>query len=220
MQTQNESSSLVALRELRESDKRRRREAEQAKATAEQARLAAAAARAREERLAREEADRKAALAESTRLGRELAAARAEAASLRSELERVNRAPVLIAAPPASRARTAAWLGLSAGATMLVGALALAAAMQPSPPPAPLAERTPQPVLACPDRAPVPPLATVSHPAPPSASIAPVPGKRRPPLPTHQQGKPTAKVVCDGTDPLCGIDPKLSDDLGKQRRKR
>lgn len=214
METQNETSSLLALRELRASDQRRQREAEQA--------------RARQERLAREDAERQAAeayeRAQSTRLGRELEVARTEIARLRGELEQACLARSEVALPSVmNRARTFGWLGICAGATMLVGALALWAAMQPRARPPALAGMTTRPAP-CPQQAPAASVAREPQPTPTVASAAPAPGKRtpksRPPRPRRPPASHVPAVVCDGTDPLCGLPSGLSDDLGKPRGRR
>jgi hypothetical protein len=216
METQNASSSLIALRELREGDKRRQREAEQARAKAEREMLICE----NTERQAAEAFER----AQSTRLGRELDAARTEIAHLRGELEQSYRARFEAAPPPrGNRGRTVGWLGLSAGATMLVGALALSAAMQPAAKPTSLAAMAPRPAAACPELPVVAPTAPEPSPTPTAAS--PAPGRKRParvrhPPSSRERGKPSATTVCDGTDPLCGLPSGLSDDLDSKRGKR
>jgi hypothetical protein len=233
MLIQNENSSLAALRGLREIEKHRQREAEQARAKAEKERLARAEARAREERLAKEQTERQAAeaheRAQSTRLGRELDTARTEIAHLRSELEKtiLAHAQAAAAAPLASqRSRTASWLGITAGVTMLVGALALTAAMWSNGKPISVAAIETAPSRACPrPEVAVRPLLE-EKPAVTTPSIEPSPPKSAPrprPAATHRpggKGKTSFNGMCDGRDPLCGIDPGVSDEAGKSRGKR
>jgi hypothetical protein len=235
MSNRNEASSLVALRELRDMERRRIHEAEQAQAMVEKERREREEARLRAEaeRLARQEAERQAAqareMAESLRLRRELDGARSEIAALRGQLDRATLAQVQLAVaaplPPMTapaRARPFAWLGLTAGATMLVGALALSAALRPRDGravsvaiPAPSAPACPSPVFPEPRPLPVTPPAV----APPAArKLAPRP-RPAPPVRPHESGKPPSTNRCDGTDPLCGIDLGAIDDVGKHRRK-
>jgi hypothetical protein len=168
-------------------------------------------------------------MAESLRLRRELDGARSEIAALRGQLDRATLAQVQLAVaaplPPMTapaRARPFAWLGLTAGATMLVGALALSAALRPRDGravsvaiPAPSAPACPSPVFPEPRPLPVTPPAV----APPAArKLAPRP-RPAPPVRPHESGKPPSTNRCDGTDPLCGIDLGAIDDVGKHRRK-
>ena len=235
MQTQTDDSSLHALRELREIERRRLREAEQTRAKTEKERLekAVAQARAREERLARESAERQAAealeRAQTMRLGRELESARSEIAHLRGEIERTHLAQAQVEAarpPAANRARSLGWLGITAGATMLVGALALTAAMRPNDRPRSLAEIAARPEPLCPARETPDPLGIEPKPAAPTANVDHAPAKVAPrshlPASGHPRGKGKTLVsgTCDGTDPLCGIDPSVIDDVGKKRGKR
>ena len=98
-------STLVALRELRDMERRRIHEAEPAQAIAEKERREGEEARMRAEaeRLARQEAERQAAqvreMAESLRLRRELDGARSEIAALRGQLDRANLAQAQYSAP-------------------------------------------------------------------------------------------------------------------------
>jgi dTMP kinase len=217
MLNRNEASSLVALRELREMEKRRADEAGAARARAERERREQEQARRRadEERRARE-AEQQAIQArlagEVARLHGDLDLARAEAARWRDELEGAH----LASLPPGSPSphRWFSWLGLSAGASMLVGALALAAAMRPQPAPRLTVE---VPRVVCPEprpaaRVPEPPV------VPPAASpsvVKPSPRPRPPATTRPPAGKPPA-IVCDGRDPLCGLPIGTLDDVGKQ----
>jgi hypothetical protein len=232
MQTQNENSSLKALRGLHEIEKRRQREAEQARAKAEKDRLARAEAQVREARLAREVAERQAAEAfertQTARLGRELDTARAEIAHLRGELEKafLAQSQTMAVVPATSRGvRTLSWLGITAGVTMLVGALALAAAMQPGDRPVATAviatSTTKSPRVEAPVLSPIAAKPAPSiEPSPPKLAPRPRPATaKRPP----RGGKVKSKVgpTCDPMlDPLCGIDPNVSDEAGKRHSRR
>jgi hypothetical protein len=231
MSNRNESSSLVALRELRNMERRRSQEEEQARAEQQRREQAQARARAEAERLARQQAEHEAALAEkaaeSQRLQRDLEGARQQIDYLRREMESAKLAHAQLAAlsvPPAPlRPRPFAWLGLTAGASMLVGALALVLATRP-PAGHPVSLDLPaRPAPSCPA-----PLATPEpRPAPTSQPAAVRPPALRPaprprPAPTarpHNGSKPPSTPVCDGTDPLCGLPLGKLDDLGKLRRK-
>jgi len=232
MQTQNENSSLMALRRLHEIEDRRQREADQARANAEKDRLARAEAQVREDRLAREAAERQAAeafeRAQTTRLGRELDAARAEIVHLRGELEKAYLVQATAAAPAGSRGvRTLSWLGIAAGATMLVGALALAAAMQPDDRRVATAESVSTTLKASP-RVEVPAPTPIAAEPTPSAEPAPPPKlapRRRPAArrtPRAGNERPTVRATrdCDPmSDPLCGL-PVVSDEATRRRGKR
>jgi hypothetical protein len=230
MSSRNEASSLVALRELRDMERRRLAEAAQAQAQAEKERRERAEARRRaeEEQRDRQEVARRAAeaheAAESTRLRRDLDRARLEIAELLAQLERTSLARGEWTPPPASLPTARAgshwfsWLGLSAGATMLVGALALTAAMRPRPTRAVSIET---PVLKCPDPR---PLAVTEAPPSEAAPAPPPPPKVKPrPRPSPRApgaGKPPSSgLICDGTDPLCGLPLGVLDDIGKKPRK-
>ena len=231
MPNRNEPSSLVALRELRDMERRRLAEAAQAHAWAEKERRERAEARQRaeEEQRDRQEAERRAAeareAAESTRLRRDLDQARLEIAELLAQLERTSLARAEWTPPPLPQptapapSRWFGWLGLSAGASMLVGALALTAAMQPRPTRAVSIET---PVLKCPDPRPAavtepPPSEAVPEPAPPPPpKVKPRP--RPSPRPPGAGKPPSSGPICDGTDPLCGLPLGALDDIGKKPR--
>jgi dTMP kinase len=220
MLKRNEASSLVALRELREMEKRRLDEAGAARARAERERREQEQARRRadEERRTREaeqQAIQARLAADVARLHGDLELARAEAARWRDELELAR-----VASPPAgsrSPHRWFGWLGLSAGASMLVGALALTAAMRPPPAPRLTVEA---PRVVCPEpqpaaRAPEPPVVPPTAPPP----VVKPSSRARPPAPTRPPaGKPPA-IVCDGRDPLCGLPIGTIDDVGQPRGK-
>ncbi len=229
MSCRNEPSSLVALRELRDMERQRFAQAEAARAQAEQERQAREEARQRaeEEQRARQQAERRATeareAAESTRLRRELEQARREIAELLARLERASLAtdtgtppPSVPLAPPV-RGRWLSWLGLSAGASMLVGALALTAALAPRPP---RVSSLAAPAPRCPDPLPAMVLPSAASPAvaePPAARPVKAP-RPRPSGRPHSGEKPPAGPVCDGTDPLCGLPLGALDDFGKKRR--
>jgi hypothetical protein len=227
MQTQNGDSSLTALRGLHEIEQRRQREGEQSRSHTERQRLAKAEAHAPDEHLTKELAEREAAgtaeRIQTLRLGRELDTARTEIAHLRSELEKAYLAQTAIPSPPVRRGvRTLAWLGITAGVTMLVGAAALAAAMRPSDRPVAIAESGTAAAMACP-RVEVPIPSTI---APKSATgLEPSPPKIAPkprPAPAKGsrggKGKPGVSAGCDPMrDPLCGIDGSVSDEAAKPR---
>jgi len=231
MPNRNEASSLQALRELREMERRRLAEATEvrARAEAERRNREAARRRAEEEQRARHEAERRAAegreAAESTRLRRDLDQARLEITKLLAELERASlgRAegtPPPLPPPAPARSRWFGWLGLSAGASMLVGALALTAAMQPRPPRAVSVET---PSATCsdspPTAVPAPPSVAEAMPEPTVAPPPKVKPRPRPPARPPGAGKPPSSgPVCDGTDPLCGLPLGTLDDVGKKRR--
>jgi hypothetical protein len=234
MANRNEVSSLVALRELRDMERRRLGQEAEAEARAERHRREQEQARMRadEERLARERAAGEAVLAaeaaEAARLRRELAGAQCEIVRLREQLDCTERARAELAtersAPATNTARpsTLPWLGLTAGATMLVGALALAAATRPQQHPAAWAEPPGKSTAICPEpvRSPPPPTAV---PQLPSAQPSPAKPSPRP----HGSlagrprgnGKQTSAAICDGTDPLCGIPLDHIDDVGKRPAK-
>jgi len=230
MPSRNETSSLVALRELRDMERRRLAEAAEARAWAEKQRRdrEEARRRAEEEERARREAERRAAeareTADSTRLRRDLDQARLEIAELLAQLERTSPSraewtPPPVRPPAPVRARWFGWLGLSAGATMLVGALALTAAMRPRPARPASVEA---PAIKCPAPRPdatpeLPPVTAVA-----SAPMSPPPKVKPRPRPAprpHGGGKPAAAApICDGTDPLCGLPLGTLDDFGRKRR--
>jgi len=158
--------------------------------------------------------------AESAQLHHALENARSQIAQLQLEFERTRRSSFEL---PATRSHVTwvqwfGWLGLSAGATMLVGALALRAAMRPHQVPKHTVEI---PALACPEKSPtrqgdLTPVATA--PIAPSLSPPSKPGPRwhRHEVPRpRSEGKPLP-VKCDGRDPLCGLDLGAIDDVGKK----
>ena len=232
MTYRTEASSLVALRELRDMERRRMEEAEPESAKQEKQRhdQEQARLRAEEERLARERAERETAraAAEAVHLRHELTDARSELARLRAQLDSGSFAQARltpVAAPPASAARTRpfAWLGVTAGASMLVGALALFAAAQPRDSRAMFPDFPARPTSLCPS-APSAPSVPPSPPAPPvtSAISAPRPTPRPRPSPAVRprgESKPASAPTCDGTDPLCGLPLGAIDDVGKPRRR-
>jgi peptidoglycan DL-endopeptidase CwlO len=238
MPNRNENSSLVALRGLREMESRRVREEEQAKADKERWEREQARLRAEQERLARQSAEREAArareAAEAARLRRELDGAQSEIADLRGQLERARanlaQAQLAVAAPlppvmAPARSRTFGWLGLTAGATMLVGALALSAAMRPRDGRAVSVTIPARSTPACSGTRSLDPPEPQQTPAA-SPRIVPSPPPKFTPRPRPSppgrprgNGKPPSTNTCDGTDPLCGIDPGVIDDVGKNRRK-
>jgi hypothetical protein len=201
MSMRNEASSLIALRELRDLERRQI----SADAEAAQARVAQDAARLRSD----------------------LESARSKIGELRAELERarlaqLESASLSIPVRPPERTRWFGWLGVSAGTTMLVGALALSAAMRPHETRAgslePSAARCPAPVTSAAAEPAAPPKVGAPDPRSlPSSKLAPRP--RPAPGRPHGTGKPASAKVCDGTDPLCGIDVGAIDDVGKQPRK-
>ena len=229
MPSRNEASSLVALRELRDMERRRLAEAAQAQAQAEKERRERAEARRRaeEEERDRRDAERRAVeareAAESTRLRRDLDQARLEIAELLAQLERTSLAraewtPPLPQPAPPTPSRWFGWLGLTAGASMLVGALALTAAMQPRPTRVVSVET---PVRRCPDPRPLavteatPSEAAPAPPPPPKVKPRPRPSPRPP-----RDGKPPSLgSLCDGPAPLCGLPSGVLDYIGRKPRK-
>ena len=161
--------------------------------------------------------------AESAQLHHALENARSQIAQLQIELERTQRLPFELPAPRPHViwVQWFGWLGLSAGATMLVGALALWAAMRPQEVSKPTVEI---PSLACPEKLPtrqgdLTPVAAT--PIEPSLHLPSKPGPRwhrHDVLRPRSEGKPLP-VKCDGRDPLCGLDLGAIDDLGKKRGK-
>lgn len=220
MSNRNEASSLVALRELRGMEKRRLDEAEASRLRGERERREQTEAhrRSEEERQARA-AEQQAALAslsvEIARLHGELDLMRAQNVQLRDELERTRLGGL---APSGTSRPTGAqwfgWLGLSAGASMLVGALALSAALRSPlavPPSAPPSAN--RPVIACAPAEPATPAARVAVAPAPVTPPAAKPVRPKPPRPPKQ---PPA-VVCDGRDPLCGLPLGTLDEAGGKR---
>jgi hypothetical protein len=142
--------------------------------------------------------------------------ARSEIARLRIELERIQR---LDAQAPARKhvwAEWLGWLGLSAGATLLVGAIALWAAMQGERKPSVATESVPPacPPTAIPTVAPSP-LAAV----PAKSELSPIP--KRVPRSPHRIASPSTTrphLDCDGRDPLCGLDFGTLEGTGKRPR--
>jgi hypothetical protein len=181
MPTLNETSSLVALRELRDLE----------------------------------------ACAESEQLRHALEGARSRIEQLQVRLDHAQRAQVEYPAksPRPTSAQWFGWLGLSAGMTMLVGAVALWAAMRSAEIPKFTVDES-RPV--CRDvprteaREVVVPASTAESPNP---APKPAPHWRRPPS-SHSPSvdKPSA-VKCDGRDPLCGLDLGAIDDLGRNHGK-
>jgi len=234
MSNANENSALIALRELREIERRRSHEEQQARAALDRQQREQKAAQARRTREARAQTEWEsataAARAEAERLGRELESARAEIVQLRSQV--LAQASVAEAARPVGarssrRLRAVAWLAISAGTMMLVGGLALSAGKRPTHGRPPKVETFPrEPAAACPA---VKSTETTRPPptdSPRGVREAPILRKRSPksrPSSSRRPGnraKPGAgKVECDGTDPLCGIDPRVVDDIGWKRAK-
>jgi hypothetical protein len=238
MLVRNDNSSLVALRELREMEKRRLHEEEQVRAKTDKERRdrEQAQVRAEQERLARENAEREAAqareTAESARLRRELDSAHSEIAHLRDLLVAASIARAQAASPAPLppvvvpvRARPTRWMAASACATILAGTLAISATMRPKDSPAPLVELPTKSSAACPGISlSDPPVPRKTATAAPEiiASSPPKVGAKARALPlAHPRGnaKPPSAKPCDGTDPLCGIDIGALDDVGKNRRK-
>jgi hypothetical protein len=220
MLNHSETSSLLALRELRDTERRRLHDAEQARVRAESERLQR---RQAEEQRARQEPEQKSAqareAAESTRLARELETARSEIARLTDEVERSQLGQTECTAlprPAPSAGQWFGWLGLSAGGAMLVGALALWAAMRPQEIHKPAWDL---PRLTCPEIRPSgerPPLLPAVSPLSPAPAPPTKPVVRpRPPTRPRPTTPPSAK--CDGRDPLCGIDFGAIDDVDKRR---
>jgi hypothetical protein len=157
----------------------------------------------------------------------ELEAARSEIARLRGEIESAHRAREQATAarlPGTKLASSASWLGITAGATLLLGALAITAATGPILQPRSLADGPASISPACPATG--APADLEANPTPPVASVGPAVPKNPPKSRPHATGRPHGNVKapvtapCDGTDPLCGIDPKVIDDVGKKPRKR
>lgn len=246
MSAHNENSSLVALRELREMERRRLHDEQQVAARVEKERLEQerAQSRAREERLAREHAEHEAAQAresaESTRLRRELDVARSEMAQLRGQLlsssMALARAASLAPSAPvavANRSRPWGWMAASIGATLLAGGLAISTIVQSNGDSAPFVHQPSKAAPACPKSPSLAPSASgpaATRPPEPAASasakLGPKPrptASARPKVDTKPAAKPVAKPTsgnaCDGTDPLCGIDSNVMDDMAKARRR-
>jgi len=213
----NENSSLVALRELREMERRRLHEEEQTRAKAEKERWEREQeeAREREARLAREEAEREAQhareSAESTRLRVELGSAHSEIAHLRGQVlaSSVAAAQAASLAPPPvvaqARSRPLGW-------------------MRPQDVPAALARSPTKAAPACPktqasDPSVFRPPATASQEGIANTSPKLGPKLRPSPLRPRPDPKPVTSKICDGTDPLCGIDTNAIDDISRGRRK-
>ena len=232
----NENSSLVALRELREMERRRLHEEAQTRAKAEKERWEREQeeAREREARLAREEAEREAQhareSAESTRLRVELGSAHSEIAHLRGQLlaSSVAAAQAASLAPPPvvaqARSRPLGWMVASVGATLLAGTLAISAATRPQDVPAALARSPTKAAPACPktqasDPSVFRPPATASQEGIANTSPKLGPKLRPSPLRPRPDPKPVTSKICDGTDPLCGIDTNAIDDISRGRRK-
>lgn len=213
MSDHNENSALVALRELRDMEKRRTREEREARARAEAERLERL--RADEARLAHEQAEREAARqrADEDRLRRELEMARNEASRLREQLAArplVVPAPVSPPAVITPRRQPVTWMLISLAATALAGVLALQPTGRSEAPARPLPAAAP---MICPkpkEPAPVVIPAVVHPPAPPFVRPQPRP-KHRPVT------APPASPKCDGTDPLCGLDTAALEDTVRRR---
>jgi hypothetical protein len=146
----------------------------------------------------------------------DLEAARSEISQLQMELDRARRLEVRAAPRWAWWTAWVGWLGLSAGVTMLVGAAALWAAMQSQERPRPWVA---QPAVRCPPA----PVCGVEPPSAPPASpnLDPPSISKRPPRNGHHlvsPHTPRPHPVCDGRDPLCGLDLGALDDAGKRPR--
>lgn len=226
MNERNESSSLIALRGLREMERQRMADEARARAEAEEARrmedrLAA-------ERLARAEAERASALAAEAaaeeHLRRELGAAQEQLEHLRVRLASAQAAVSPAPTPVVIKPRPLGWMAACAAVSTLAGLFAVqwATTHQQSAASAP----TPVAPLCPPAPGPAPSAPSVSA-APTAAPIAPTPTR----LPTRHSTKPTVTPVvhtpdrgpkCDGTDPLCGLDTEQLDDVrgGGRRRPR
>lgn len=215
MSDHNENSALVALRELRDMEKRRTREEHEARARAEAERLERM--RADEARLALEQAEREAARqrTDEDRLRRELEMARGEASRLREQLAAVplaGPAPVPAPAATAPRRQPVAWMAISLAATALACVLAIQPTGRSEPPTRPCPAAAPTPICPKPPApAPVAPPAVVHPVVPPLVRPQPRP-KHRPVTP------PPASPKCDGTDPLCGLDTTALEDTTRRRR--
>jgi hypothetical protein len=221
MQERRESSTLVALRELRvlEQDRaltekrRREQEAEEVarleRDRIERERLAKGAALHAAE-VAREQALEKQLRLDLQRTQDELHRARLEAerrvlAAAQAARQAIADAASVIPSPKGRHGLLAAW----ACSALLTGALLLLLVGRPSPLPPLLAT---EPARSCPEiPAPVPPPATVEI-NPPQSKPAKVPAV---PPRTHVSASPRVpsklvapKPICDGTDPLCGLDIK------------
>jgi hypothetical protein len=196
MSNRNEVSSLVALRELRDMERQRLDEADANRRSVDPG-------------------------FEVARLRGELELAHAQNARLRDELERAAGLAAARISPSPRRlagGQWFGWLGLSAGASMLVGALALSAAMRSpaaSPPAAPSLPIAPAVVCAGPEpSAPAPTVTVAAAPTKPHASKA-----SARPRPRHPATKQPPTAACDGSDPLCGLPIGTIDDVGTRRGK-
>lgn len=221
MNERNESSSLIALRGLREMERQRMADEARVRAEAEDARRAEE--RAAVERLARAEAERAAAraaeLAAEEHLRRELGAAQDELDHLRVRLASAQAAVAPAPAPLVIKPRPIGWVAACAAASTLAGLFAVQwATAHQSPAPAPVA--------LCPS---VP--AAAPSPSVPAVTVAPAPAPSTPTvtrLPVRHSTKPTVTPAapvargpkCDGTDPLCGLDTEHLDDTHNTGRKR
>jgi hypothetical protein len=108
------------------------------------------------------------------------------------------------------------WLGLTAGATMLVGALAIWAATGTS------ARPNSSPEIELPRRPYHTPAIHLEPPTPPAAPPKLEPRRPKPPRPRQPPTVPSigsSTVHCDGRDPLCGIDFSTVSDVGGKPHK-
>ncbi len=135
-------------------------------------------------------------------------------------LSQAPRVPTQVSSSPRRQAfglgEWLGWLGLTAGGTMLVGAVALWAAMRPAETPRLRADTVP---CTCPDVCATSKPIEVGQPQPnPHPPAKPTPRPRPSVHRPKNSGEPST-ADCDGRDPLCGLDLGALDDIsGKPTR--